>query len=120
LQVKNVAAHETVGYSRKGSLHRNSRIATIPIGYADGLKRNLGNGNGYVLIDGKKAPFVGNICMDISMVDITDIPHVEEGDTVVVIGNQIHINEIAEKAGTIPYEILTGISQRVKRIYFQE
>jgi Alr-MurF fusion protein len=120
LQIKKVQAHETVGYSKKGTLKRDSLIATIPIGYADGLKRNLGNGNGYVLIAGEKAPFVGNICMDISMVDITDIPHVQEGDMVTVIGNGIHINEMAKRAGTIPYEILTGISQRVKRIYVQE
>ncbi|MBP6231566.1 MAG: hypothetical protein KA397_07985, partial [Paludibacteraceae bacterium] len=83
-------------------------------------KRNLGNGNGYVLINGQKAPFIGNICMDISMIDITDIPNVQEGESVIVIGGDIHINELAQKSGTIPYEILTGISQRVKRIYYQE
>ncbi|MBP6284413.1 MAG: bifunctional UDP-N-acetylmuramoyl-tripeptide:D-alanyl-D-alanine ligase/alanine racemase [Paludibacteraceae bacterium] len=120
LQIKQIHPEETIGYSRNGKVHRESLIATIPIGYADGLKRNLGNGNGYVLINGQKAPFIGNICMDISMIDITDIPNVQEGESVIVIGGDIHINELAQKSGTIPYEILTGISQRVKRIYYQE
>ncbi len=120
LQLKKVQANDTIGYSRKGKLFRDSVIATIPIGYADGLRRHLSNGKGYVLINGKKAPIIGNVCMDISMVDVSDIADVKEGDSVIVIGDKISIQEVAKLSDTIPYEILTGISQRVKRIYYQE
>ena len=120
LQIKEVPEDETVGYSRKGVLHRRSRIAAIPIGYADGLHRAFGNGKSYVVIKGKKAPFVGNICMDICMVDVTDIDGVEEGDSVEIFGTKHTINDLAEVVGTIPYEILTSVSNRVKRIYYQE
>jgi Alr-MurF fusion protein len=119
LQIKELNAGESVGYSRKGMLNRNSRIATLPIGYADGLDRHLGNGVGEVLIHGRRAPFIGNICMDACMVDVTDML-AEEGDEVVLFGDGLPLSEVAGKLGTIPYEILTSISNRVKRIYYQE
>lgn len=119
LQIRNVAAGETVGYSRKTLLTRPSRIATLPIGYADGLDRHLGNGVGEVVINGRRAPIVGNVCMDACMVDVTDV-QAEEGDDVWVFGEALPISEVASKLGTIPYEILTSISNRVKRVYYQE
>ena len=119
LQVREVKQEETVGYNRKGALQRDSRIACLPIGYADGLDRRLGNGNLSVLIQKKKCPTVGNICMDICMVDITDTC-AGEGDEVILFGQEININDWAEKLKTIPYEILTSISPRVKRIYYKE
>ena len=119
LQTKEVPANETVGYSRKGKLTRDSRTATIPVGYADGLNRKLGNGVGKVMINGKIAPIIGNICMDCAMVDITGID-AKAGDTVEIFGDNISIEKMAESIGTISYEILTGISKRVKRVYFQE
>lgn len=119
LQIRNLSAGETVGYSRNGKLTRDSRIAALPIGYADGLNRKLGNGNFYCLINGKKVPFVGNICMDVCMIDVTDID-CKEGDKVVIFGDDLPITAIAEKLDTISYEVLTAISSRVKRIYFQD
>lgn len=119
LQIKSLDAGQSVGYSRKGRLFRNSRIATLPIGYADGLDRHLGNGLGEVLIHGKRAPIIGNVCMDACMVDVTDI-EAEEGDEVILFGEGLPLSEVAAKLGTIPYEILTSVSNRVKRIYFQE
>ncbi|TAE86995.1 MAG: bifunctional UDP-N-acetylmuramoyl-tripeptide:D-alanyl-D-alanine ligase/alanine racemase [Bacteroidetes bacterium] len=118
-QIRKVKSHETVGYSRKGTVQRDSTIAIVAIGYADGLNRKLGNGRGYMLINGQKAPIVGKICMDMTMIDVTDI-HCKEGDEVIVLGKEIEIGEFADKLGTIPYEILTGISQRVKRVYYYE
>ena len=120
LQIKELTAEDTVGYNRKGKLNKASRIAAIPIGYADGLSRAFGNGNGYVMINGRRAPFVGNICMDVCMIDITEIENVNEGDMVTVFGAEPNISELAEKTNTIAYEILTSISKRVKRIYYQE
>jgi alanine racemase len=119
LQIRTVSKEQTVGYNRNGKLQRDSRIACIPIGYADGLDRRLGNGTGKVLINGKLCPIIGNICMDICMIDVTDVA-VEEGDTAVIFGENPAINQLAEQLGTIPYEILTSISPRVKRIYFKE
>ncbi|GHT42832.1 bifunctional UDP-N-acetylmuramoyl-tripeptide:D-alanyl-D-alanine ligase/alanine racemase [Bacteroidia bacterium] len=119
LQIREVAAGETVGYNRNGKLTRTSRIACLPIGYADGLDRRLGNGHGKVLINSTLCPFVGNICMDICMVDVTDAP-AREGDAALIFGEQITITELADSLQTIPYEILTSISPRVKRIYFKE
>jgi len=119
LQIRKLEAGQSVGYSRRGMLLRNSRIATLPIGYADGLDRHLGNGLGQVVINGKRASLIGNICMDACMVDITDIP-AEEGDEVLVFGEELPLSEVAGKLGTIPYEILTSISNRVKRIYYKE
>ena len=95
-------------------------IATICIGYADGYPRTLKAGQGYVLIHGKKASLVGVVCMDMCMVDVTDIPEAREGDEVIVFGPQLPLTRIAEWAGTISYEVMTGISQRVKRIYVNE
>ena len=118
LQIHDIPADETVGYSRKGVLYRDSRIATIPIGYADGLNRHLGNGHAYCLVNGKKAPYVGNICMDVCMIDVTDID-CKEGDKAIIFGDDLPVTVLAEALGTIPYEILTSVSNRVKRVYFQ-
>ncbi len=120
LQIRHVKKGETVGYNRKGVLMRNSKIACLPIGYADGLDRRLGNGNSAVSIHGVLCPIVGNICMDICMVDVTDVSSVKEGDEAIIFGKEITISELADKLDTIPYEILTSISPRVKRIYFRE
>ncbi len=120
LQIHDVPATETVGYSRKGVLARDSRIASIPIGYADGWNRHLGNGRAYCLVHGKAAPYVGNICMDVCMIDITDIPGVEEGDQVLLFGEPLSPSILAQAIDTIPYEILTSVSSRVKRVYYHE
>lgn len=119
-QIKNIPQNETIGYSRRGILNRDSRIATISIGYADGLSRLLGNGGWSVYVRGKRAPIIGNVCMDMTMIDITDIPDAEEGEEVEIFGNNILVQDLAHKAQTIPYEIFTSISERVKRVYFQE
>jgi alanine racemase len=119
-QIKQVPKNETIGYNRKGILKRDTITGTVCIGYADGISRRLGNGVGSMLIHGKLAPIVGNVCMDMCMLDITDIPNVQEGDEVIVFGNELTVQQLASWAGTIPYEIFTGISQRVKRVYFQE
>ncbi len=119
LQIRELAAGETVGYSRRGVLKRPSRIAAIPIGYADGYDRHLGNGHGCVVVNGKRAPIVGNICMDVTLIDVTDID-CKEGDSVELFGKQLPVEELAELLGTIPYEILTSVSSRVKRIYYRE
>ena len=116
LQIHDVPETETVGYSRRGQLQRTSRIASIPIGYADGLNRRLGNGHGYCIVNGQKAPYVGNICMDVCMIDVTDIA-CREGDSVEIFGPQLPVTQLAEWLGTIPYEVMTGISTRVKRVY---
>lgn len=119
-QIKNVKEGETVGYGRNAKLQRDSTIATVRIGYADGYPRNLSNGRGKMLLKGNLAPVVGNVCMDMTMLDITDYPDVNEGDEVIVFGERLPVSLIAGWAQTIPYEIITGISQRVKRIYFEE
>jgi len=119
LQIRELEAGESVGYSRRGFLKRRSRIATLPIGYADGLDRHLGCENGEVLIRHRRVPIVGSICMDACMVDVTDI-EAEEGDEVIVFGPELTIAEVAAKLGTIPYEILTSVSNRVKRVYLKE
>lgn len=115
-QLRKVAAHETIGYNRKGTINKDSVIATAAIGYADGLNRRLGNGKGYMMVNGMRAPIVGNICMDMTMLDVTQIP-CKEGDKATVFGEDPSLTDIAEKTGTIPYEVLTSVSQRVKRIY---
>lgn len=119
LQIKEVKREETIGYGRKGELKRDSRIAALPIGYADGLDRKLGNGRGYCLINGQQAPYVGNICMDVCMVDVTDIA-CKEGDKAIIFGTELPVTILAKELETIPYEILTSISDRVKRIYYQD
>ncbi len=118
-QIREVKAGESIGYSRKGNVQQDARIAVVAIGYADGLDRGLSNGKGYMLVNGKKAPIVGNICMDMTMLDVTHL-ECSEGDEVIVFGKGLDINELALAANTIPYELVTGISQRVKRVYFQE
>ncbi len=119
LQIKEVPCHETIGYGRKEELRRDARIATIRIGYADGLNRRLGNRSSQVLINGRQAPIVGNVCMDLCMVDVTDI-EAKEGDEVIVFGEGISVIDSANKIDTIPYEILTSVSPRVKRVYVKE
>src|SRR5574344_2509180 len=119
LQIRDVPKEDTVGYSRKGHLARPSRIAAIPIGYADGLNRHLGNGKGYCLVNGQKASYVGNICMDVCMVDVTGID-CKEGDPVIIFGDELPITVLSDLLETIPYEVLTSVSSRVKRIYFQD
>ncbi len=119
LQIHEVPADETVGYSRRGELKRTSRIAAIPIGYADGLNRHLGRGNAYCLVNGQKAKYVGNICMDVCMIDVTDID-CKEGDQVEIFGDHLPVHVLSDALDTIPYEVLTGISNRVKRVYYQD
>ena len=119
-QIKYLEPGETVGYSRMGKSHKPMRIATLSLGYADGLLRRAGNGHYQVLIRNKKAPVVGNVCMDMTMVDVTGIPEAEEGDPVIIFGKELPVEELAACLGTIPYEIFTTISERVKRIYIQE
>ena len=119
LQIHDIPADETVGYSRRGRLTRPSRIAALPIGYADGLNRKLGNGRGHCIINGKQAPYVGNICMDVCMVDVTDI-QCNEGDEVEIFGNTLSVETVAEWLDTIPYEVLTAVSNRIKRVYYSD
>ena len=119
LQIREVPENDTVGYSRRGVLKRPSRIAALPIGYADGLNRKLGNGRCYCLVNGKPAPYVGNICMDVCMIDVTDID-CKEGDSVEIFGNQLPVTVLSDALDTIPYEVLTAISTRVKRVYYQD
>ena len=118
LQIRQVKAGDSVGYSRRSFVDRDSRIAAIPIGYADGLNRHLGNRNGYCLVGGKPAPYIGNICMDVCMIDVTDID-CQEGDQVEIFGDNLPVTVLSDKLETIPYEVLTSVSSRVKRIYFQ-
>ncbi len=119
LQLRTVPKEDTVGYSRKGKLNRDSVIAALPIGYADGLNRHLGNGHGYCLVNGQKAPYVGNICMDVALIDVTDIK-CKEGDSVEIFGDHLPVTVLSDILETIPYEVLTGISNRVKRVYYQD
>ena len=119
LQIRDVPEEDTVGYSRKGHLTRPSRIAAIPIGYADGLNRHLGNGHAYCLVNGKKAAYVGNICMDVAMIDVTGID-CKEGDSVEIFGDHLPVTVLSDVLDTIPYEVLTTVSNRVKRVYFQD
>ncbi len=118
-QLKHLQAGDTVGYSRRGKINRPSLIATVPIGYADGFSRKLGNGNGHMYIKGQKAPIIGSVCMDMCMLDVTGID-CNEGDEVIVFDSVEKLNELALKAETISYEILTSVSTRVKRVYVQE
>ncbi len=118
-QIKKVKAGESIGYSRKGIATKDSVIATVRIGYADGYPRLLSNGMGKMWLKNKLVPVIGNVCMDMTMLDITDM-EAGEGDEVIVFGEQLPVSELATWAQTIPYEILTGISQRVKRVYYEE
>lgn len=119
LQIKTLTQSETVGYGRKGVLTRETRVAAVPIGYADGLNRHLGNRVGYCLVNGKKAQYIGNICMDVCMVDISDID-CKIGDEVEIFGDNLPVTVLSDLLNTIPYEILTTISNRVKRVYYQD
>jgi alanine racemase len=119
LQIKHIPQNETIGYGRKGTLKHNAQIAILRIGYADGLSRQFGNGAGKALVNGQLAPFVGNICMDLSMLDVTGID-AKEGDTVIIFGEKPSLIDMASTINTIPYEILTSVSSRVKRIYYKE
>ena len=118
-QVKNVKKGQTVGYSRKGVVEHNATIATIAIGYADGFSRAFSNGKAEVLINGQRAPVIGNVCMDMTMVDVTGI-EAREGDEVIIFGPGLPVQELSDRIGTIPYEILTSVGERVKRIFYLE
>lgn len=118
-QIRHVPAGETIGYSRKGLLQKPSAIATVRLGYADGYSRALGNGHAYMLVNGKPAPTVGNICMDMTMLDVTGI-EVSEEDQVIVFGEELGADKLASMQNTIAYEMLTSVSQRVKRLYYEE
>lgn len=119
IQVKQLSSGETVGYSRRGLVTRPTKVITIPVGYADGLNRKLGNGAGRMLVKGRLAPTIGNISMDTCTIDATGID-VNEGDEVIIFGQNPSIGDVAKALDTIPYEVLTSISRRVKRVYFQE
>lgn len=119
LQIQDVPSGDSIGYSRMGYVKRDSKIAIIPIGYADGLDRHFSNGSGEVSIGGHRCPIVGNICMDACMIDVTDID-AHEGDSVIIFGEELPVGELSDKLKTIPYEILTSISPRVKRVYYWE
>jgi alanine racemase len=119
-QLKYLKAGESVSYNRTGIVRKDSVIATIRIGYADGYPRRLGNGVGKIWVKEKLAPVIGTVCMDMIMIDVTDFTVVKEGDEVIIFGNVLPVQQVAQWTGTIPYEIMTGISQRVKRVYFEE
>lgn len=119
-QVKQLKKGETVSYNRRGVVNRDSVIATVRIGYADGYSRQFGNGKGKMLINGELAPVIGTVCMDMTMLDITDIKGVSEGNEVIIFGSQLPAQQVAGWINTIPYEIMTSVSQRVKRVYFHE
>ena len=119
LQLRHVKAGDSIGYSRRTILERDSVIGAIPIGYADGLNRHLGNRHGYCLVNGQKAEYVGNICMDVAMIDVTGID-CHEGDMVEIFGRNLPVTVLSDTIDTIPYEVLTGVSNRVKRVYFQD
>lgn len=118
-RISEIEAGETVSYGRRFKADRKTRIATLPVGYADGIRRSLGNGNGNVNVHGKLVPIIGTVCMDMLMLDVTNCP-CKEGDEVIIFGENPSISEVAEQMGTIPYEVLTSISSRVKRVYYRE
>jgi len=118
-QIKKIKKGDSVGYNRDAVVDKDSVIATVNIGYADGYPRVLSNGTGEMLVNGKRVPVIGNICMDMTMLDVTEA-NVQDGNEVIVFGEELPVSELAAMAQTIPYEILTGISQRVKRVYFEE
>ncbi|MCA1746124.1 MAG: alanine racemase, partial [Bacteroidales bacterium] len=118
-QIREVGPGETVGYGRSGVVHRESKIATIPVGYADGINRRLGNGNYAFFLNGRYAPTIGHVCMDMTMLDITDID-ATVGDPVELFGKNCKVSAMADRLGTIVYEVLTSIPERVKRVYIRE
>ena len=119
-QIKHLQKGDTVGYNRRGVVDDNSVIATVRIGYADGYARRLGHGAGKMWVAGRLAPVVGTVCMDMTMIDITGIAEVEVGDEVVIFGKELPLQQVAQWASTIPYEIMTSVSQRVARVYYQQ
>ena len=119
LQIQTIKAGDSIGYSRRSFVNRDSRIGIIPIGYADGLDRHLSNGVGEVFVNEQRCRIIGNICMDTCMIDLTDIT-ADEGDSVMLFGENLPVNEMADRLNTIPYEVLTSISPRVKRVYYRE
>jgi Alr-MurF fusion protein len=118
-QVKHIPAGDSIGYGRRGNAQRDMKLATIAIGYADGFNRAFSRGAGEVLVNGKRVKVVGNVCMDMTMIDITEV-EAQEGDEVVLFGNGLPIQEVAAMINTIPYEILTNTSERVKRVFVAE
>lgn len=118
-QIRTIQRGESVGYGRRFIAEKETKIATIPIGYADGISRSWGNGLGYVVINNKEAKIVGSVCMDMLMVDVTEID-CKEGNSAIIFGENPTVNFIAKQLNTIPYEILTSISQRVKRVFYRE
>ena len=119
-QVKKIKKGESVSYGRKGIAAEDAVIATVRIGYADGFPRRLSNGKGFMYVNGRLAPVIGTVCMDMTMIDVSDVPGVKEGDEVIVFGKELPVEKLAQWAETIPYEIMTGISQRVRRVYYEE
>lgn len=119
ISIKDWPAGTTIGYGRRGVLERDSRIATVTIGYADGFDRHFGNGAVKMWVNGKLCPTVGTVCMDAVMIDVTDVP-CKVGDTVEIFGEHVPVEQLSEARGTIPYEILTSVSPRVKRVYYRE
>jgi alanine racemase len=119
-QIKLVKKGESISYNRRGVVSRDSSIATVRIGYADGYSRRFSNGNGKMWVNGVMAPVIGTVCMDMTMIDVTDVADVKEGDDVVLFGKELPVQEVAKWIGTIPYEIMTSVSQRVKRVYYYE
>lgn len=119
-QIKKISSGETVGYGRMGKVEKDSTIAIVRIGYADGYSRSLGNGKGKMLVKNKLVPVIGNVCMDMTMLDVSSIKNLKEGDEVIVFGESLSLQMLSSWAQTIPYEIMTGISARVKRIYYEE
>jgi alanine racemase len=119
-QVKTLQAGESVSYNRRWVAHEPRTIATVRLGYADGFPRRLGNGQGRVWFRDRLVPVIGTVCMDMFMIDVTELPDVKPGDEVIIFGPPLPVEQLAAWAGTIPYEIMTGISQRVKRVYYEE
>jgi alanine racemase len=119
-QLRHIKKGETVSYNRRGIVHRDSVVATVRIGYADGYSRHFGNGVGKMTVNGKPAPVIGTVCMDMTMLDVTGIEGVSEGDDVIIFGTQLPVQDVGAWVNTIPYEIMTSVSQRVKRVYFHE
>ena len=119
-QIKHLQKGDTIGYNRKGKVNKGKKIAIINVGYADGLLRKAGNGRFVVLINGQEAPTIGNICMDMSMIDISKIEHVEVNDEVLIFGHNHPVQHLCKALDTIPYEVFTGVSERIKRVYNQE
>ncbi len=118
-QIKIIKKGETIGYGRQGKAQEDMRLATLPIGYADGYARGLSNGKGSVYLHGKLASVIGMVCMDMMMVDITNIDAAEEGDEVEIFGVHISLKQLADQMDTIPYELLVRMGERIKRVFYQ-